>query len=104
LIATLGLLVWVLVLIFLPASSSSSSTSLFFLSHIASGLSLLNFDRLAVDLKGNIYARFDSSLAIKCDETETSWATRILIHHKGGINDSTELHEVLFEILLGSFL
>jgi hypothetical protein len=104
LIDTLSLLVWVLVLIFLPASSSSSGTSLFFLSHIASRLSLLNFDWLAVDFKGNIDARFDSSFAIKCDETETSWATCILIHHEGGINDSTELHEVLFKILLGSFL
>lgn len=57
-----------------------------------------------MDLEWPIETGIDSCFAIECDESKASWSARVLVHHEGSINDSTELHKVLFEVLLCGLL
>lgn len=73
-------------------------------AHVASRLSTLDFDGLAEDLERLAERGIDSSIAVEGDETETTWAARLLVHHQGCINDTAELLEELGEVLLGCLL
>ena len=57
-----------------------------------------------MDLKGNIDASLNGGFAIKSDKSESSWTAGVLVHHEGGIDDSTELHEILFKVLFRGLL
>ena len=88
----------------LSESSSSGTASLFFLTHVTTRLSFLNFDWLAEDLEGLCETSIDGGFTVEGNESETSRSASVFVHHEGGIDDSTELHEVFLEVLFSSFL
>lgn len=85
-----GLLLWAL-------SELATPRGLFFLTHVATGLSLLDLNGLAVNLQGNAEAVVHASLALERDEAEAPGSSSVLVHHQGGIDDATELGEVVLE-------
>jgi hypothetical protein len=76
----------------------------FVAAQVASGLSLLDFDVLAQDLKRAFESTVDCGLAVEGDETETARTASVLIHHQSGIQNATKLHEEVLEVGLSSFL
>lgn len=70
------------------------------LAQVATRLSALDFDWLAVDLERDVYAGVDAGLVFKGDETKTSWASRVLVHHQRSIDNTTELGKEVAEFLV----
>jgi hypothetical protein len=97
----------IVVMLFLWLSESvaaATATVILLLSNVSTWLRFLNFNWLAQDLKGNVDASIDSSLRVKGHETEPTGPTGVFVHHECSVNNTAELHEVLFEVLLAGFL
>lgn len=73
-------------------------------THVASRLCTLDFDGLAENLERLTECGIDSSIAIKGDEAEATWAARLLVHHQRCIHDSAELLKELCKVLLSRLL
>ena len=76
----------------------------FLLAHVASGLSLLDFDRLSVNFQGDAEARIDPGFALKGHKAEATWSSRVLVHHECSVDDSTKLGEIVLELGFGCLL
>jgi hypothetical protein len=73
-------------------------------AHVATGLSALDFNLLAKDLEGTTQCSVYGCIAIERNETETTGSASLLVHHKCGIDNTTELLEEICEVFLGGFL
>ena len=74
------------------------------IAHIASGLGALYFDRLSENLKWLAERCVNCSVTVEGHEAEASRTACLLVHHKGGVDDTTELLEEFGEVFLSGFL
>jgi hypothetical protein len=90
----------------LPAelATSPARSSLFLLSHVAARLSLLDLNRLPVDLEVGCQTGLDARVALERHEAETTRTTRVLVHHQGGVDDAAEAGKVLAELVICGLL
>lgn len=78
--------------------------SLFLLTKIASRLCPFHFDRFAMNLERYVDTSLDAGLAFERHETKPSRTPRILVHHEGGVDNSSELRKVVPELLICGLL
>lgn len=75
-----------------------------FFAHIAPRLCSLHLDWLPMDFQRPGKSPVNSFIAIEGNEPKTTGTARIFVHHQCRINDSSELHEELFEVAFCRFL
>lgn len=73
-------------------------------AHVTSWLSSLDLDGLAENLKGLSQGCVYCSITVKGNESKPTRSSSFFIHHKGSIDDTTELLEELCEVFFGRLL
>jgi hypothetical protein len=81
------------------AITSAPTPSAVILTHVASRLSFLDFDRFAQDFQGAGKRCLDCGFAIKCDKSESTRPASVFVNHQSGIHHTAELHEKLLKVL-----
>lgn len=84
----------------LSATSTTSSPpeGLVVFTHVPPRLSLLNFNGLTKDHEITVECIVDGGFTVKSYEAKTTGAAGVLVHHESGVDDSSELHEIFFEV------
>lgn len=80
-----------------PTTPTAAALGFFFFAHVTSRLCFFDFDGLAEDLEIACKSGIDGCFAIESNEAETSRTASVLVHHESGIDNTSELGEVLFE-------
>jgi hypothetical protein len=85
-------------------TTATASASATFLAEVTTGLSALNFDRLAVNGERLRQGTLNSLVVVEGDEAESTRAASVLVHHEGAVEHVAELCEELAEVCLGGLL
>jgi hypothetical protein len=84
------------------AATASAAASL--LAKVTARLGALNFDGFAVNGERLRQGTLNSLIVVEGDETKSTRAASVLVHHEGAVEHIAELCEELAEVCLGGFL